>query len=314
MRRGKHKPDETSPFACDEKGSILTQVIDKSIVRAAAIIFSAVLLVVSIAPSANSQQAVDFFKKNCTSCHWIGGGRLIGPDLKNVTARKDRDWLVRFMLNPNAMFDAQDPYALKLRAEAKGAIMIQVPGINAKMANALLDMIEAESKLDSSQFAGKPVTTRPYSEVDVAAGRDIFKGRTPLKNNGRACISCHTVNDIGASLGGRLGPELNTAFTRLQGRSAMTAWLSAPPTPTMRSIFQNRPLEENEIESLVAYFESATTTTKHNYDTFIVWMTVILCGIGGCFIALVAFSGIWGNRLRAVRRPLVRASKLRGTI
>ncbi len=274
---------------------------------------SVVLLAFALVSSAHGQEAAEFFRKNCTSCHWIGGGRLIGPDLKNVTSRKDRDWLVRFILDPKAMFDARDPYALKLKAEAKGVMMVKVPGINAKMANALLDLIEAESRLDSSQFAGKAAAVITYTKEDIDAGRKIFSGKTKLKNNGRACISCHTVNTSGGSLGGRLGPELTTVFTRLQGHNALTAWLSAPPTPTMRSVFQARPLEEDEIKSLVAYFESAGSETGYNYDTFIVWMSVILCGLGGSVVGMVLFSGIWGNRFRAVRRPLVKVSKLRGT-
>jgi cytochrome c2 len=258
------------------------------------------------------QETALFFKQNCSSCHWIGGGRLIGPDLKNVAERKDRDWLVRFILDPKGMLDARDPYAIKLQAEAKGAIMIQAPGINAKLANTLLDLIEAESKLDSSQFAGKAVAIGPYSEADAAAGMDIFTGRASLKNNGRSCISCHTVNSVGSSLGGRLGPDLTGIFDRLQGRTALTAWLAAPPTPTMKSIFQSRPLEEDELKSLVAYFESAAHIGGHNFDSFIVWISVVFCGLGGGVFGIVLFGGIWGNRFRAVRRPLVKVTKIRG--
>jgi cytochrome c2 len=49
------------------------------------------LMLVS-APLATGQtpEAVGFFRQNCTSCHTIGGGRLTGPDLKNVTRQKDR--------------------------------------------------------------------------------------------------------------------------------------------------------------------------------------------------------------------------------
>ena len=43
-----------------------------------------------------AQDTAAFFKQNCTSCHTIGGGRLTGPDLKDVTTRKDRAWFVQF--------------------------------------------------------------------------------------------------------------------------------------------------------------------------------------------------------------------------
>ena len=48
----------------------------------------------------HAQDAAGFFKQNCTSCHTIGGGRLTGPDLKDVTTRRDRQWFVQFRRAP----------------------------------------------------------------------------------------------------------------------------------------------------------------------------------------------------------------------
>jgi len=315
MRQEKVK---STQFSLDDRFSTRFQKRRaKSVFRGASrtiriVLLICLALVLGLSGAANGQETALFFKNNCSSCHWIGGGRLIGPDLRNVSDRKDRDWLVRFILDPQGMLNARDPYALKLQAEAKGMVMLQAPGINAKLANNLLDLIDAESKLDSSQFAGKAVEIGPYSEADVAAGLDLFTGGAALKNNGRSCVSCHTVNSAGASLGGRLGPELTDVVNRLQGRTALAAWLSAPPTPTMKSIFQDRPLEEDEVKLLAAYFESASEDQRYNFDTFIVWMFVIFCGLGGSVGGMVIFSGIWGNRFRAVRRPLVNVSKIRG--
>lgn len=270
------------------------------------------LLGFGLGTSVSSQEISKFFKQNCSSCHWIGGGRLIGPDLSNVTLRQERDWLQRFILNPKAVIDAGDPYALKMQAEAKGVIMLTVPGMTPKLASELLDLIEAESKLDSSQFAGKLIPLGPYSEEDVAKGLALFTGRTTLTNKAPACFSCHSVNAAGTSLGGRLGPDLTNVLERLQGRTAVTAWLSAPPTVTMKSVFKDRPLEEEEIKTIVAYFDSASSNEWYNFDSLIVWLSVIFCGLGGSVFSMVLFSGIWGNRFRAVRRPLVKISKIRG--
>ena len=33
------------------------------------------------------------FKTKCAACHTIGGGKLVGPDLKEVTTRRDDAWL-----------------------------------------------------------------------------------------------------------------------------------------------------------------------------------------------------------------------------
>lgn len=279
--------------------------------RSSSIGFAAIVIVMllTFGSSVSAQEIAKFFKQNCTSCHWIGGGRLIGPDLKDVSERQERDWLIRFITDPKSMLDARDPYAVKLQTEAKGAIMINVPGMTPKLAEQLLDLINAESKLDTSQFAGKLVVLDPFSEEDATRGSELFAGKIGLSNSGPACVTCHTVNLVGSSIGGRLGPDLTDAFERLQGRMALTAWLSAPPTETMKSIFGKRQLSEDEIKYLVAYIESASGGMHYSVDTFLIWLGVILCGLGGGVFGLVIAGGIWSGRFRAVRRPLVKATK-----
>ena len=44
-------------------------------------------------------------------------GDHFGPDLRGVTARRDRDWLARFIVEPEKVRAAGDPIALALRAK-----------------------------------------------------------------------------------------------------------------------------------------------------------------------------------------------------
>ncbi len=76
---------------------------------------------------------------------------LTGPDLKNVTQRQNRDWLVKWIVDPEGVLASGDPYAIKLQKEARGAVMRNIPGMTPELANALLDFIEAESKKEKSK-------------------------------------------------------------------------------------------------------------------------------------------------------------------
>src|SRR5436853_1037113 len=143
--------------------------------------------------TAAAQEATDFFRQNCISCHTVGGGRLTGPDLKNVTQRKEREWLVDFLQSPQATLDKGDPYALKLQQEARGVVMPNISGMSKDRAQALLGMLDAESKLAKSQFAGMQMSDRPFTSYDISQGSAIFLGERGLVNTGPACISCHTV-------------------------------------------------------------------------------------------------------------------------
>src|SRR5436190_16458718 len=54
------------------------------------------------------------FQEKCTACHTVGGGALVGPDLKGVTERRPRDWLEQWIAAPDAMIAKKDPYAIDL--------------------------------------------------------------------------------------------------------------------------------------------------------------------------------------------------------
>ncbi|MDH3889468.1 MAG: cytochrome c [candidate division Zixibacteria bacterium] len=273
------------------------------------VLAGALVLLLSMAPSVRGQiDIAQYFKQNCANCHWIGGGRLVGPDLKNVSQRQDRNWMIRFILDPKSMLDAQDPVAMKLKDESNGALMTNVPGITRANVEALLDFIDAESALDSSQFFGTPKALEPFSDSVAALGLEIFAGRKMLAKGGPACVSCHSVNASGSGLGGQLGPDLTGIFGRLNGRTALQAWLSSPATETMRSVFKGHELDADETRELAMFFESVSGQAEYDPDTFIIWLAVVVCGLGGGIFGMVAFGGIWSKRFRAVRRPLITES------
>lgn len=280
----------------------MTAIIENRAARRK-VVLCAIVAVVCFALSASAQTTpADQFRQSCASCHTIGGGRLVGPDLKNVTQRKDRAWLTSFVQNPRAAIDGGDPYAVQLQRDAQGVVMPSL-GLDAARVQAMLDLIEGESKLPRSQFAGTQVSDRPFTQQDVATGRALFTGAQRLKNGGPACMSCHTVRGLGGLSGGRLGPDLTLVYERLQGRKGLTGWLTNPASPTMMPVFKPTPIDPNEIFPLVAMFES--TAKQGGQDDSTARLNFALLGLSGLVVGLVAMDSIWKKRLRGVRRELV---------
>lgn len=87
-------------------------------------------------------------KKGCAACHNISkvgeehrrpGGKQAGPDLAGVTERRDRDWLRRWLKDPNAML-ASDSTAIEMMAQAKNLKMPNMKLTDAEIA-ALIDYL-----------------------------------------------------------------------------------------------------------------------------------------------------------------------------
>ncbi len=266
------------------------------------------VLFAAITPAmALAQDTPDYFRQNCVNCHTIGGGRLTGPDLKGVTQRRDAEWLIGFMQNPKAVIDGGDAYAAKLLEESRGVVMPIAPGMTRYRAEQIIKLIEAESKLEKSQFQGLKISSKPFTEQDRIVGREIFTGVRPLKNGGTACNSCHNMYDLSGLGGGYLGPDLTRVYERLKGRKSLGAWLMAPATATMQPVFKSHPLEAEEILALSAYFESGA---KHSeVETSVSRVAFLLMGLAVAAAVVFLFDIIWKGRFYAVRRPLVDAGR-----
>lgn len=264
-------------------------------------------LIVS-ATTAAAQTPAEFYEDQCLACHTIGGGPAIGPDLKGVTERQSREWLARFIADPDKVVESGDPYAKKLVDAADGMVMPEIDGLTPAMIEGLLDYLTAQGREGGGAPAAPP--EKKFTADDVARGRAILTGRTRLADGGPACIACHSLNDLTAFGGGALGPDLTHVWARLQGQRGMRGWLSAPPTPTMRAVYGTHKLTSDEVDGLLALFESTDASTG---AVGTARLPFVASGVGGAALALVAMMFVWRGRFRSVRRPLVGTGAAGGT-
>jgi protein SCO1 len=92
------------------------------------------------------------FKSRCASCHTIGKGDAVGPDLLDVTKRRDHGWLVRYVQRPDLVLASGDPIAKALFARYQG---VRMPDLDLGPAEVeiLLPYIERQSALASTSQA-----------------------------------------------------------------------------------------------------------------------------------------------------------------
>jgi len=80
----------------------------------------------------------DLYNTRCTACHTIGQGDKLGPDLLGVVSKRDRQWLIRWLMEPDVMLKEKDPLAMALYTQYGN-----VPMPNVKLApQQALDLIQ----------------------------------------------------------------------------------------------------------------------------------------------------------------------------
>jgi len=268
------------------------------------LIFGVTVFVICVSPwwilAKESVSIVDgeaLFQAKCSPCHTIGGGRLVGPDLKGATALRDHVWLANFISAPDRVLAGGDPIANRLLKEYGGVAMPNL-GLSHSQVDELITYLAESSPRKSTLH---PAGATEATLGDPQRGAKLFTGIISLQKGGAPCLACHTVSGVAPLGGGSLGPELTGIYGRL-GEVGLTSLLATLPFPTMRPIFQTRPLTQTEQGDLTALFRVAAG--RQPVDAL---PRITALALSGSVLFLLLVGAIWRKRLKSVRRALVTA-------
>jgi mono/diheme cytochrome c family protein len=242
-------------------------------------------------PTQTAAEGQAMFDKQCAACH---DNSPIGPDLTGVTERRDQAWLTSWISAPDEMLANNDPIATELLAQFNN-----VPMPNLRLSDSdVASLIAYLGTLSGGGApAAAPASAAPAPEGDPAAGKKLFIGTSSLRNDGPACIACHSITGIGAFGGGNLGPDLTGAYEKLG--AALITWPQT--TPPMTAIFTEKPLTPNEEVHLLAFIQEAGLTARESQA---VWQLLGI-SVAGVAAIVILIQLVWRRRLGKVRRPMV---------
>lgn len=241
----------------------------------------------------------DLFARKCGSCHTVGKGARVGPDLAGAVERRGRAWVERFIKAPSALLDA-DPAVRQMLAEFNGVRMPDL-GLAEAEVRGLVDLLERCSN-EPCDLAGKFVPVTTATPADFERGRLLFQGHLTLSGGALPCQSCHTVRGAGGPVaGGTLAKDLTHAYARL-GDQGLDAALKAPAFPVMNKIFGEHPLTTDEAFALRAFLWDSNRKQPATEDQLSLPLLAALGTLG----VLGLLNAAWARRLNGVRRPLVR--------
>jgi cytochrome c2 len=181
-------------------------------VRACLVTGLVLCLGAAVVHASDDAQSSLLFARKCSSCHTIGRGKLVGPDLKGVTTRREREWLQRFIRSSRSVILSGDETATRLFAEFDRQRMPdhdfsagQLDGLIEYLATATDDAASHKRTLDRA------------TATEVRLGFDLFVGNAPLSQSAASCSSCHSIRHPWVPWPVRaatFAPELTPAYTK----------------------------------------------------------------------------------------------------
>ncbi|MBI4299894.1 MAG: c-type cytochrome [Chloroflexi bacterium] len=248
-------------------------------------------------PAGDSNEGKELFQAKCSICHTIGQGTKVGPDLKGVMARRDRDWLTSFISTPDKVKPGTAMPSLGLTTTQVNSVIDYLAEQGGAQPAAAPKPAETPAQVSPTQAAAQPTATAG----NAGRGKSLFTGSTRFQNGGTPCLACHSIAGVGALGGGTLGPDLTQAFTKF-GDSGLTSILTTLPFPIMKPVFGERPLTPQEQTDLKAFLQEAAQAKRSNLSPGI----LLLIGMGGALVLIALGNIMWRQRrVSGVRRPLV---------
>ncbi len=205
-------------------------------------------------------QGETIFKTNCSACHTIGKGRLVGPDLKDISSKRPQDWIINFVKSSQGMIKSGDQDAIAIFNEYNKIAMPDQAFSDAEIKDIVLYIEQQSSSGSLTTTTVETIESSTGTSLDdageneISAGKKLFFGEVRLSNGGPACISCHNVNNVESIGGGLLALDLTNAFTRLNG-AGINAVISNPPFPVMKSSYTNNTITKDETFHLIAFLK-----------------------------------------------------------
>ncbi|GAB4393149.1 MAG: hypothetical protein Tsb0032_11470 [Kiloniellaceae bacterium] len=212
---------------------------------------------------AGAAELADKVTKDCGGCH-----DLTGPSDDSLAARSERqapplyyagnkfreDWVVSWLQKPSRIRPAGDFPPAHVRTTAEGDV-IDASGL---IDHPVLPAAEAEA------VGGYLMTLRPHD--DLIAQEDYTPGKVSLRMGAmdfvkfKGCAACHRDTP---KLGGLSGPELHTAWQRLQPEF-ITSYIRDPAAWEPRSLMPNQHLESGPIHKLANYLRAIGESSEES--------------------------------------------------
>lgn len=146
------------------------------------------------------------FKANCKACHSVGDNKVVGPGLKGISDKREKEWLVKWITNSGDLIASGDGDAQAIFAEYKNSIMppqaVSEEDITAILAYIKNPPVKKGAKVEAVAEAGgeeKDSSTMMYLLIGIIV---VFGGLLFMVNKSRASIAKQVAANEGREFDG----------------------------------------------------------------------------------------------------------------
>jgi nitrite reductase (NO-forming) / hydroxylamine reductase len=187
--------------------------------------------------AADLEAGQKLFDQKCLSCHTLGEGDRVGPDLAGLHDRREHDWLIRWMKDPMGM-GKTDPIGKELMAKYNNVPM-PPQGLSVAEIEQVLAYVKAES--DKGPKAADDSKPMELDGEKFEEAKNIYFNR---------CAGCHGTLRAGAT-----GPNIQPERTKQIGTKGIEVILTRGMPGGMPAWGQQGILSENEIAMMASYIQ-----------------------------------------------------------
>lgn len=237
------------------------------------------LLMLIFAGPASADGGEKLFERLCSGCHTIGMGDGAGPDLRGVTAKRPYQWLVLMITEPGKLSAEKDPVQLQL-VKRYGMQMPDL-GVSRDDAASIVAFLKAAEAAHAVKAgAAPPIAPIIPNLTLISTGRALFTGKTRFLSGGPPCMTCHDMRYSGIN-GSHFATDLTDSYKRI-GEGGVRSVLQSHSFSRVKRIYELRPLNQAEMEALLALFHDASTRKELEG-----WRKLLPFGVAGFLVVFL---------------------------
>ena len=252
------------------------------------------VLISSVSQAQNKGKEI--YEKNCAVCHKLTDEKLVGPGLKDVTKRREKAWMKKFITASQDMVKSGDKIAVQVFNENGKIPMPDHKSLSDDDLNQLITYIETYKPAEAVKVSVDITKKTDFWRDEIVRGERLFSGVLPFeKGTTLNCVSCHAVIATDSLNFNPSAYDLAKAWQEPNGTNLYQV-LREPTSAKMAEVYKGLQLSDKEIYDISAYLSVIGKTGMQWEKIFPARLLLFL--FLGLLMALALADLIWFKKVK----------------